>query len=157
MFPEIYRYSPDEDPFDGEENALWSSNYLFFNKDRKRVCYIYLRGLSISSHSPRHGPTTATTKRTRPVSRNMSISLGASKRARYWLGENAKFLVSGLDEDVDDFSIADLGDDEVDADYESDYTTRGSSESEDDEIARLCRERSVVRGMSEHIVESMEV
>lgn len=47
-----YCYSPEEDPFDGEENAIWSLHYFLFNKERKRVCYIYLRGLSVISHSP---------------------------------------------------------------------------------------------------------
>lgn len=38
----IYCYAPEEDPYDGEEGAIWSLNYFFFNKTRKRVCYLYL-------------------------------------------------------------------------------------------------------------------
>lgn len=69
-------------------------------------------------------------------------------------------MVKGLDEDVDDFSIAEPGDDAVDADYESDYLSRGFSDTDDDdddEMGRQYRDMSIVRGMSEHIVESMEV
>lgn len=50
----IYSYSPDDvsdDPY-GEEGLIWSSIYFFFNKHRKRVCYLYLRGISALSHSP---------------------------------------------------------------------------------------------------------
>lgn len=50
----IYTYSPDDvsdDPY-GEEGLIWSTNLFFFNKHKKRVCYLYLRGLSSLSHSP---------------------------------------------------------------------------------------------------------
>lgn len=50
----IYAYSPDDvsdDPY-GEEGLIWSTNLFFFNKHKKRVCYLYLRGLSTLSHSP---------------------------------------------------------------------------------------------------------
>jgi hypothetical protein len=50
----IYSYSPDDvsdDPY-GEEGLIWSSIYFFFNKHKKRVCYLYLRGISALSHSP---------------------------------------------------------------------------------------------------------
>jgi hypothetical protein len=50
----IYSYSPDDvsdDPY-GEEGLIWSNVYFFFNKQKKRVCYLYLRGISALSHSP---------------------------------------------------------------------------------------------------------
>lgn len=50
----IYSYSPDDmsdDPY-GEEGLIWSTIYFFFNKHKKRVCYLYLRGISALSHSP---------------------------------------------------------------------------------------------------------
>lgn len=50
----IYTYSPDDvsdDPY-GEEGLIWSTNFFFFNKHKKRVCYLYLRGLSTLSYSP---------------------------------------------------------------------------------------------------------
>ena len=89
----IYCYSPEEDPYDGEEGAIWSFNYFFFNKARKRVCYIYLRGLSIISHSPAQ-KTPVKTKHA--AERDWSpIESSSSKRARYWLGDQATDDVSG--------------------------------------------------------------
>ncbi|KAJ8611120.1 hypothetical protein MRB53_038115 [Persea americana] len=49
---EMYRYAPEDDPFDGEGSAIWSYHYFFFNKERKRVCYLFIRGVSLHSHSP---------------------------------------------------------------------------------------------------------
>jgi hypothetical protein len=49
-----YTYSPDDvsnDPY-GDEGLIWSTSLFFFNKHRKRVCYLYLRGLSTLNHSP---------------------------------------------------------------------------------------------------------
>jgi len=51
---DIYSYSPDnasDDPY-GEEGLIWSNIYFFYNKHKKRVCYLYLRGISALSHSP---------------------------------------------------------------------------------------------------------
>ena len=79
----IYCYSPEEDPYDGEEGAIWSFNYFFFNKVRKRVCYIYLRGLSIISH----GSAPKTTIRTKRGADWNLAEPSSSKRARYWLGD----------------------------------------------------------------------
>ncbi|KAL7272069.1 RNA polymerase III-inhibiting protein maf1 [Rhizina undulata] len=50
----IYAYSPDDvsdDPY-GDDGLLWSTNLFFFNKHKKRVCYLYLRALSTLHHSP---------------------------------------------------------------------------------------------------------
>lgn len=98
----IYCYSPEEDPYDGEEGAIWSFNYFFFNKARKRVCYIYLRGLSIISHSPAQ-KTPVKTKHA--AEREWSpIEPSSSKRAGYWLGDRATDDVSsgwGEDEEED--------------------------------------------------------
>ncbi|KAI5281532.1 RNA polymerase III-inhibiting protein maf1, partial [Ascosphaera aggregata] len=56
----IYSYNPEEDPYEGDEGeedgAIWSLKYFFFNKQRKRVCYLYLKGISVLSgsfHEPR--------------------------------------------------------------------------------------------------------
>lgn len=78
-----FSYAPDDDPFDGEEGAIWSMHYFFFNKERKRVCYFHLRALSVISHSPVYSQTT------KRKSSKVAISEGASKRASYWLGEQA--------------------------------------------------------------------
>ena len=84
----IYSYAPEDDPYDDEEEpTLWSFNYFFFNKARKRVCYIYLRGVSILSTAP--VPRTPMSVRTvnDGDSSDWSAEPGASKRARYWLGD----------------------------------------------------------------------
>lgn len=50
----IFSYAPQDaenDPY-GEDGLIWSNIYFFFNKNRKRVCYLYLRGISALSHSP---------------------------------------------------------------------------------------------------------
>merc|ERR1711939_746957 len=87
----IYRYAPEDyDPFeDDEEGSLWSMNYFFFNKQRKRVCYLYLRGISVLAMA------TIDTLRTPVKAKRLADTdsdgwttpdLGAHKRARYWLG-----------------------------------------------------------------------
>jgi len=51
---EVYSYSPDDvsnDPY-GDEGLIWSNIYFIFSKQKKRVCYLYLRGISALSHTP---------------------------------------------------------------------------------------------------------
>lgn len=44
----IYSYTPEDmaDDAYGDEGLIWSTIYFFYNKQRKRVCYLYLRGIS---------------------------------------------------------------------------------------------------------------
>lgn len=166
---EIYRFSPEEDPFDGDESAIWSRNYFFFNKERRRVLYLHFRGLSASSQSPLRALAASGGKRTRPISRSLSFSkTGASKRARFWLGDKADRCVSEpawgdeFGDDEADYVIAEPGDDAVDADdifyYSSDASTGNFIESEDeDEIEQRWRKKSPVRAVSESIAEAMQV
>ncbi|KAJ9665306.1 RNA polymerase III-inhibiting protein maf1 [Coniosporium apollinis] len=159
-----YCYSPEEDPFDGEENAIWSLHYFLFNKERKRVCYIYLRGLSVISHSPVRAASAWSQKHQshskRKSTRNsLRISEGATKRARYWLGDDAEVEDAADDEDE---VIHEPGDDEVDADEYPDIREASVSSylTDDDDYdmeLRVHREKSAVRGVSEHIADSMEV
>ena len=156
----IYCYSPEEDPFDGEEGALWSMNYFFFNKTKKRVCYIYLRGLSIIGNSP---PQKTPVKIKRPASGTWSLDEETSKkRARYWLGDRAGEAewvgeeddVSGEwdEENIEEDEILDEGDEprfvppaESDTDSGSDSPCKGRG-----------RRGSSVRGVSEEIAASMD-
>jgi len=151
---QVYCYSPDEDPFDGEENALWSINYMFYNKDRKRVCYIYLRGLSVTSHSP----STFGHANKRPRSVAVSESTD-SKRARYWTGAAADdYARSGSYEDGDD-AYGTIDDAELD-EYlteSSDWSSPDHSSDFEIDIGNAFRGRKNVRAMSEHIMETMEV
>lgn len=178
----IYCYSPEEDPYDGEEGAIWSFNYFFFNKARKRVCYIYLRGLSIISHSP---------ARKTPIKSKCGVdgdwSLGessSSKRARYWLGDRALDEIScgwGEDEDedvVEPWENEGVNSTEMPEDaYEPRYVTvadePGNPSSRGPSVQVECsfanspsigspsttrgRSKSTVRGISEDIAELMEV
>ncbi len=153
----IYCYSPEEDPYDGEDGAIWSFNYFFFNKARKRVCYIHFRGLSILSHSPaQHTPLPI--KRSAEEDDREARSTGAIKRARYWLGDRAPGEVSGGWGEDDDEVIGSWHDDEVDVDGVIDDGDELVDEFIDDDVT-LTREisKSAVRNMSEDVVESMEV
>ena len=163
----IYCYSPEEDPYDGEEGAIWSFNYFFFNKARKRVCYIYLRGLSIISHSPAQ-KTPIKTKRSADGEWSLDES-SSSKRAKYWLGSQAANAIDLFDEDEDleeawgddGIDTVVLIDDDEDDDEERDRVT-GKVASPSSTMAsspknERARSKSTVRGMSEDIADAMEV
>ncbi|KAM0721281.1 hypothetical protein Q7P37_003569 [Cladosporium fusiforme] len=119
---ERYSYMPQDDPFDGEEGAIWSLHYFFFNKERKRVCYLYLRGLSVLSHSPVHAPMHIHRTRQNRDS-GVSVGEGAGKRANYWLGSSIDeddVMDEGEYEDDDDEIIHDeyeRQDDEIEVPY----------------------------------------
>lgn len=156
---DIFEYLPDEDPFD--DSALWNHHYFFFNAAKKRVCYIYIRAQSNLGHSP---PSAARSKRGRPVSQSWTIpDTGASKRARFWLGQRAEDVEGEWDEENLGDPEAEA-DNDVDADEEYDEGGYSSSDSwryddnddDDDEIEKRFRNKSAVRGMSEHIAECMD-
>ena len=90
----MYRYTPEEfDPFeDDEAGHIWSINYFFFNRLRKRVCYLYLQGISILARQSgvetplrtlMKGPQESDTTSEGWLSPS---SEGAQKRALYWFG-----------------------------------------------------------------------
>ncbi|KAI4233911.1 MAG: hypothetical protein L6R40_006943 [Gallowayella cf. fulva] len=172
----IYAYVPEEDPYDGDEGAIWSFNYFFFNKVKKRVCYLYLKSLSIISHSDAL-KTPVKEKRRADIGWGGSEP-GSSKRARYWLGDRED--VSGVWHDDDD-------DDDDDDDYVVNAWDRVASYGrkdmfdEGDEPSRITRSRatetispslsassgpsrrsrsrskSTVRDMNDDIAESIDV
>ncbi|KAL1865653.1 hypothetical protein VTK73DRAFT_5099 [Phialemonium thermophilum] len=47
----VFSYQPADDPFEEDQSAIWSLHYFFFNKARKRVCYLYVRAVPVVSHS----------------------------------------------------------------------------------------------------------
>ena len=161
----MYRYAPEEDPYDGEEGSLWSFNYFFFNKARKRVCYIYLRGLSIIGNSP---PQKTPIKIKRPPSGTWSVEAETSKkRARYWLGDRARDAEWNDEEDDDSNDVggqwpeenieeADILDDGDETRFvvPSDTDTGTGSESP---CKGRGRSGSSVRGVSEEVAASIEV
>jgi len=167
---EKYSYAPDEDPFDGEEGAIWSMHYFFFNKEKRRVCYLYLRGFSVISHSPVHAALAKPRAIQRKVS-SLSAVEGASKRASFWLGNDllSRDISCGEDDD-DEMVIYEPGDDEVevpymnlddirsdlvDGRYNYGYADDDNDDYEyDDDSWRLPRH---VRGLSEEIGASMDL
>ncbi|KAK4506727.1 hypothetical protein PRZ48_000460 [Zasmidium cellare] len=165
---EKYSYAPDDDPFDGEEGAIWSMHYFFFNKEKRRVCYLYLRGFSVLSHSPVNAPT-----RPKPVQRkisSLSANEGAGKRASFWLSNDMIQMsedTTGYGDDDDDEMIMQPGDDEVEVPFMNLDDIRGDllegrytySISEDDEydVDNAWKASQHVRGLSEEISAQMEL
>jgi hypothetical protein len=143
----IYSYSPEEDPSDADDGAIWSLHYFFFNPIRKRVCYIFLRAIPILSHTPDEMATTPTGKRTYDDG-YLTPDLSSSKRAKFWFGERARssLIASDSDDEMDrPPKTIRTGVDEYDP-----YVI-----SDDDE--HLPNARRGVRAMSEEIAASMEV
>lgn len=160
----IYRYAPDDyDLFEeDEEGAIWSMNYFFFNKALKRVCYLFLRGISVLSHSPSQEPRTPvkSTKRFADDESDgwLTPNLGARKRARYWLGDREGVEVA--EHDAEDHERDQNGDDLDDSlpppqrplvDEHDNYIL-----SDEDARSARSRSKSTVRGVSEDIAEAME-
>jgi len=137
----VYCWAPPDEPFDGEEGSIWTLNYFFFNKERKRVAYFYIRGVPVMNHSPRTGMAKRSAS---------GYESGANKRARFWLGDRAgNIKESALDEDDpttwNDDDAADVGDESYDSyDDETDV-----------EDEQSCK--SPVRDMSEDIAATMEI
>ncbi|KXT02810.1 hypothetical protein AC578_5368 [Pseudocercospora eumusae] len=175
---ERYSYVPDDDPFDGDEGSIWSMHYFFFSKERKRVCYLYLRGFSVISHSPIQAALSV--KKPKPVHRkvsSLSVGEGAGKRASFWLSSDLLSrsidTVSYGEDDDDEMVIAEPGDDEVEVPYmdldeiRSDIVNGRYDEyvidEESDEYNNYdgtdetWREPHRVRGVSEEIGAAMEI
>ncbi|KXX77331.1 Repressor of RNA polymerase III transcription maf1 [Madurella mycetomatis] len=164
----VFSYQPADDPFDEEEGAIWALHYFFFNKALKRVCYLYVRGVPVMSHSPRQLPHSA-------LSRKGTLSglgdedlddLGANKRARYWLGDKFAERITSSDDDMDDGLIwnrdadGDVNCQYDDDDYDQDFEVGDDDQLEldDDEYeADKQRQKSPVRGVSEDIAARMEI
>jgi hypothetical protein len=149
----IYSYVPEEDPYDGEEGAIWSLNYFFFNKTRKRVAYFYVRGIPVMSHSPR----SALAKR---GAGGLSRDYGAKKRARYWLGDRADAITNGCDLDGREADL-DLWNPEDEDDIEFDGSLDGDEYCDDYDEANDEPDEQVyngpIRGVSEDIASQMEM
>ncbi|KAK7744471.1 RNA polymerase III-inhibiting protein maf1 [Cytospora paraplurivora] len=111
----IFSYQPAVNPFDEDAAAIWSLHYLFFNRERKRVAYLYVRGVPVVSHSysppqllrarQRSGAMTLTpSSSSGDLKKRRSTQLedaGANKRARYWLGDREAEGIPTSDDDDD--------------------------------------------------------
>jgi len=175
----VFAYQPADNPFDEEEGAIWSYHYFFFNKTLKRVAYLYVRAVPVVSHSPTLRPrrtsgdallSSSLTKRSRlSVGTLGRGSGGASKRARYWLGDSYAERITQSEDDDDDFDdglhwnrgadgeiedycdddgFDDFDDDDVDEDDDGADDRDGD---DDDDRARK------PRGVSEDIAARMEI
>ncbi len=151
----VYCWAPADEPFDEEEGSIWSLNYFFFNKERKRVAYIYVRGVPVMARSPRQ--TSSMSKRS-----GSEYYAGANKRARYWLGDRAADITNEQDSDVKDGDTRMWDeDDRVDPNYSDapfdgdefcdDYDDEADDESDEQDY------KGPVRGMSEDIAASMDM
>jgi hypothetical protein len=138
----VYCWAPPDEPFEEDEGSIWSLNYFFFNKERKRVAYIYVRGVPVMAHSPRQPAN---------VSKRASSGYdsGANKRARYWLGDQAANVTNDQDADLEDVVMWNNGNDS-DTDFCDDYSCEADDESTDDY-------KEKPRGMSEEIAASMDM
>ena len=151
----VYSYSPEEDPSDADDGAIWSLHYFWFNPLRKRVCYLYLRAIPILSHSPPAEDKEDTDFVATPTGKRtfdegyLTPDLSSSKRARYWLGGRAESAlhVGESDDEMEHQTkpTRPVVDDE-DHYMLSDEETRARSDS-----------KGRVRAMSEEIADSMEV
>ncbi|KAK0614056.1 Maf1 regulator-domain-containing protein [Immersiella caudata] len=166
----IFSYQPKDDPFDEEEGAIWALHYFFFNKALKRVCYLYVRGVPVMSHSPR---VTSRALLSRGAARSGLSTLdeddddaGASKRARYWLGDRFAARVTSSDDDMeaDDGLIWNRGADgdincqygDDDESFEEEDPLEDFSEDSDCDNGRR-RGKSPIRGVSEDVAMRMEI
>ncbi|KAG8526750.1 uncharacterized protein KY384_008179 [Bacidia gigantensis] len=119
----VYTYAPEDDPLTDSEDeaALWSFNYFFFNKNKKRVCYLYLRGLSrVGTETPGGSKTPSsivTVRPKRPASGTWSLpdlEDTSRKRARFWLGDRAENAILVTSDGEDDDEVEFLGAQEKD-------------------------------------------
>lgn len=149
----VYCWAPQEEPFDGEEASIWSLNYFFFNKEMKRVAYIYVRGVPVVTPSPR--------QRKGMAKRSASgYDSGANKRARYWLGDKAADLTNDQEADLGEDVAMWTNDDEYDADdhdvlFDGDDFCDDYDDEADDESEQSYK--APVRGVSEDIAASMDM
>lgn len=168
---EKYSWDPEDDPFEAE-SALWSQHYFFFNKDKKRVCYLNFRAFSVLSHSPMRSTSFA---RGRAIPRSItdvSIEQGAGKRAQYWLGHSVDddHVQAWSEDEDDDMAIEEEEDDPMnDEEYtsalddvrdqlEDGYYSYTNPDMDRDDISGWnTRGRSVPRGSSEGPADHMDI
>ena len=183
----VFSYQPADDPFEEDEPAIWAHHYLFFNKSRKRVAYLHVRGVPVVSHSPRlrgprldlAGAADAGPAGLSPASlkrRGLSLGAGgANKRARYWLGDAYADRLESSDDDMDDGMLWNRAGADADAGFDGEYPVYDEDEDDlypedpedddedDEDNARDDSEdaeqaaKGPVRGVSEDIAARMEI
>lgn len=150
----VYCWAPAEEPFDEEMGCIWSLNYFFFNKDRKRVAYIYVRGVPVMTQSPSQ-PSGM------PKRSASAYDSGANKRARFWLGDRADNLANDPEADLEEGDVAmwsndeDFSAEDVDVLFEGDDFCDDYEDEADDESDDM--HYKAPRGVSEDIAASMDI
>jgi hypothetical protein len=169
----MFSYQPETDPFEEDESAIWSAHYFFFNRSCKRVAYLYVRVVPVmSSQSPTVSPSPYATGRRRRGESDHEAG-GATKRARFWLGDRDGEVVESYDDDEDDDGFVwnrgedgDLVVPNSDDDYADEYEAEAmeeevgeeeEDEDEDEDEEESYRARSLPRGVSEDIASQMEI
>lgn len=162
---EYYAWEPSDDPF-ADDGAIWSHHFFLYNKDKKRVCYFYLRGISALSNSP--SVAMSLMSKFKQSTLESSTNAGSRKRVEYWLGDRArKGLEAYGDSDELDNLVIDHPGDIVDADQDVWMPVREMStdldylESEGDSdvesLVERQRGKGKVRTMSEGVMDRMEL
>ncbi|KAL6715553.1 RNA polymerase III-inhibiting protein maf1 [Lecanora helva] len=165
----VYQVAPGQDILEGEYATLWSNHYLFFNKAKKRVCYLYLRGI-MSFKGSLSGFSTTLSMKKRPASVTWSLDEEPSpKQARYLLGDRASEVgfVDDEDEafgpewneDAKDKPIREPSITEIDAESPcKGKSSRGSSKTSSDKTSKeqLGHNEELVAGISEEVVVSVD-
>ena len=163
---EYYAWEPSDDPF-ADDGAIWSHHFFLYNKERKRVAYFYLRGISALSNSP--SVAMSLMSEFKASKYESSANAGSRKRAEYWLGARAKkgLEAYGESDELDNMVIDHPGE-VVDAEEEqylparemsmdADYYYESDADSDVESLVGRERTVSKVRTMSEGVVERMEL
>lgn len=152
----VFAYKPETNPFEEEDGSIWSMHYLFFNKQLKRVAYLYVRAVPVLSASPQLRPRRGSNFR----GMHAADGAGTSKRAEFWFGDRLAERMAADDEfDLDDGLVWNRNADgrivspyDPDSDPEDDWP--GDS---DDEMDMDEEEDPKTRSLSEDIIEQMEI
>ena len=158
----IYSLSRDAELYDEEERVIWNYNYFFFNKSKRRVCYLYLKGMSILNED--FVPNT-------PLSDSKSSPSGsewvdetiAGKRAGYWFHDrpsNIKVAAAWDEDDEEEMLSASHYHDNEDGRLLPRLEHRKYALSRPPTVSpglHRSKSRSTARGISEDVVQSMEV
>ncbi|KAG6015544.1 hypothetical protein E4U43_005127 [Claviceps pusilla] len=94
----IFSYRPDPDPFEEDESAIWAVHYFFFNRALKRVAYLHVRVVPVISST---SPTLRPLRVGQPQGQMGAAAdaSGATKRAKYWLGDRDVEIVNSFDDE----------------------------------------------------------
>lgn len=176
---EYYVWEPSDDPF-ADDGAIWSHHYFLYNKERKRVAYFYIRGISALAKSP-SGATSLMSRFKATQQYESSTNAGSRKRAEYWLGNRAKkgLEAYGDSDELDDLVIDHPGDivdndelplretsidreffeSEPDSDVEIlvEENERKKREMQKQQQMRFPKKKGTVRTMSEGVMDRMEL